>query len=673
MSSPADTFRQEATDILETLEDHLLELEADPTNRTLVDTIFRALHTIKGSGEMFGFSMLARFVHHFENAYDLVRSDKAEVTPDLINISLSSRDHISALLDATDGPAAEAVFNAPEGQELLKRIGAFTSGDGAVAEAPSAEEEENPAEVPTSMLTYEIHFKPEATAIRNGMRPDLVIEELAQLGSCTSQIIGNDVPTLEDVDPVECYIAWRIELTTEATREQIEDIFLFFDEGIVEISAPEPSADGPSEEEAPATEAAEPETKDAASEKTAPRKAAPSAASRAPAAAKVDSVKVQAHRLDDLMDQLGELVIAQARLNRISERLGEQALAGAAEEIERLVTGMRDATLSIRMLPIGGVFSSFRRVVRDLAAELGKNVSLVTEGGDTELDKTIIDRLSEPLVHIIRNSADHGIESAEDRAAAGKPEQATLHMSARQTGGEVLISVSDDGGGLKTEVIRKRGIERGLISEEDEPSDDAIHQLIFAPGFSTAATVSSVSGRGVGMDAVRNFIEELRGAVEVKSERGVGTTVTLRMPLTLAIIDGLLVRVGDGNFVIPLASVEECVELSADEASNDRQRSIINIRNELVPFLKLNEIFGLSDEESTPNRIVIVNADGRRVGLLLNDIIGQHQTVIKSLSVYHRNVEGLAGCTILGDGSVALIIDPLALVKGYSSQNREAA
>ena len=352
--------------------------------------------------------------------------------------------------------------------------------------------------------------------------------------------------------------------------------------------------------------------------------------------------------------------------------MGETALASAAEEIERLVTGMRDATLSIRMLPIGGVFGKFRRVVRDLAGELDKDVKLVTEGGETELDKNIIDRLSEPLVHIIRNSVDHGIESKAERASAGKTTEATLRMVARQTGGEVHISVTDDGGGLKTEKIRARALERGLIDEGSDHSEDAINQLIFAPGFSTAESVSSVSGRGVGMDAVRDFIEDLRGAVDVKSEAGVGTTVTLRLPLTLAIIDGLLVRVGNGNFVIPLASVEECVELSDEEANHDRQRSIMTIRDELVPFLKLGNIFGFAGDDLV-TRVVIVNADGRRVGLMVDDVIGQHQTVIKSLSGFHRNVEGLAGCTILGDGSVALIIDAAALVKGHGNLLREAA
>ena len=661
MSNPADTFRQEATDLLDSLEENLLELESDAENRQKIDVVFRALHTIKGSGEMFGFSELAKFVHHLENAYELVRSGDAKVTQDLIDVSLASQDHIAALLDAgQDDTIVSELVASDEHTTLLERIGGLSNVG--VGEAASAEDSGN-ATGSNGMVEYRIVFKPEPSALRNGMRPDLISTELEQLGECTSKVIADMVPPLEELDAGACYLSWEMTLTSDCGREKVDEIFLFFDDGDIQID--ETPFDIP--EDAQAHEAPLVDKEAAATGKSKPSK------KQTDSSPKVESVRVQAHRLDELMDQLGELVIAQARLNRIADRVGDQALGSATEEIERLVTGMRDATLSIRMLPIAGVFGKFRRVVRDLATELGKNVNLTTEGGETELDKNIIDRLSDPLVHIIRNAVDHGIEDSAARKAAGKPAEATVNMIARQSGGEVHIEVRDDGGGLKTDIIRKRALERGLIEPDVEYSDEAINQLIFAPGFSTAATISSVSGRGVGMDAVRNFIEDLRGAVEVKSEPGKGASVTLRLPLTLAIIDGLLVRIGNGEFVLPLASVEECVELSDDESKNDRQRSIINIRNELVPYLNLGEIFNFNRDGEPLNRVVIVNADGRRIGLMVDDVIGQHQTVIKSLSSYHRNVEGLAGCTILGDGSVALIIDPSALIKSFSSATREAA
>ncbi|MFK7944983.1 MAG: chemotaxis protein CheA [Paracoccaceae bacterium] len=669
MSNPADTFRQEASDILESLEENLLELEDDPENRPMIDTVFRALHTIKGSGEMFGFSALAKFVHHLENAFESVRAGSTTVTQELIDISLGSRDHISALLEAGQDEAASAQLTASQiHTDLLGRIEIYNGTGATVSDAaPESATADKPEAA--GMHVFNIFFRPEPSALRNGMRPDLVVHELSELGECTATVVSDQVPALEEMDATASYLAWRFRLETNESRDRVDQIFLFFDDGEIEFTEETVIAEQLDEHEETAmdvpgkTEASPPPGENA---KAAARPA------KASSSAGQESVRVQAYRLDELMDQLGELVIAQARLNRISERVGEGALASAAEEIERLVTGMRDATLSIRMLPIGGVFGKFRRVVRDLASELGKSVTLITEGGETELDKNIIDRLSEPLVHIIRNSMDHGIEDESARLAAGKTAEASLRMVARQTGGEVHISVHDDGGGLNTDKIREKAIERGLIESDSEMSDDAINQLIFAPGFSTADQVSSVSGRGVGMDAVRNFIEDLRGAVEVRSERGKGTGVTLRLPLTLAIIDGLLVRVSDGNFVLPLASVEECVELTTDEINSDRQRSIINIREELVPFINLGEVFNF-DKDEQRNRIVIVNADGRRVGLMVDDVIGQHQTVIKSLSAFHRGVEGLAGCTILGDGSVALIIDPAALVKSFGTQTREAA
>ncbi|MEM1160680.1 MAG: chemotaxis protein CheA [Pseudomonadota bacterium] len=662
MSNPSDTFREEASDILESLEQHLLELEADPTGRELVDTVFRALHTIKGSGEMFGYSVLAGFVHKFENAFDMVRSGKSVVTEQLIDISLRSRDHIAALLDAGLDEAATSALAASETHiKLMGEIEQLTSEDGAPAPAAAAEEKK---EEPTGPGEYLIKFKPDGGALRNGMRPDLLIDELRELGECEAHVIYDDVPPIEDMDPSESYLAWEIQLTTSETEEKINDLFLFFDDGDISVERQDTPEEQAPAEEAPGGTPAKP----AAAKPAQKEEGGDSSGSSASA----ESVRVQAHRLDELMDQLGELVIAQARLNRIAERLTDSVLTGAAEEIERLVTGMRDATLSIRMLPISGVFSKFRRVVRDLSTELNKNVKMVAVGGDTELDKNIIDRLSEPLVHIIRNSIDHGIENADERGESGKSPAATVTLMARQTGGEVHISVNDDGKGLNTEAIRKRAIERGLIEEGVEHSEESIHQLIFAPGFSTAEKLSSISGRGVGMDAVRNFVEDLRGAVDVSSKTGEGTTITLRLPLTLAIIDGLLVRVGDGDFVIPLASVEECVELSEQEAQQEERRSLITIRDELIPVLRLGRLFQFTTDESA-SRAVIVNADGRRVGLIVDDVIGQHQTVIKSLSAYHRAVEGLAGCTILGDGSVALIIDPAALVKSRESRRREAA
>ena len=669
-SLPVQTFMQEAAETLEALEARLLELETDPANAELVDAVFRCLHTLKGSGEMFGFTALARFTHVFESAYDAVRASRARVSPELIEISFRAQDHIQRLIEiGTDEAENARMEAAPEGAALLAEIEALTGAAG-----PQAPDTPAPPAADTRARVVHLRFAPEPSAFRNGLRPDLLVVELETLGTCEIQASAEAVPPLEELDAAACHLAWEGTLETAASRAQIEDVFLFADDGALTLTDPGDGAaasglDCADAPEPPASPAPDPQPPAAAERRGGESDARPPGAATAG-----DSVRVRSQRLDELMDQIGELVIAQARLAGLAERLADPALSATAEEIERLITGLRDSTLSIRMLPIGSVFGKFRRVVRDLSAELGKSVTLVTEGEDTELDKNVIDKLSEPLVHIIRNSVDHGIETAEARAEAGKPPEARVTMAARQAGGDVLVTISDDGGGLRTRKIRERAVDRGLIAADDDLSDKQINQLIFAPGFSTAQGVSSVSGRGVGMDAVKSVISDLGGAVEIDSAPGRGTEITLRLPLTLAIIEGLLVRVSDQPFVIPLAAVDECVERSRHETRTDGGRAILTIRDELVPFIDLETLFALdATDGGTARRIVVARTDRRRVGLVVSEIVGQHQTVIKPLSPYHRDIDGLAGGTILGDGTVALILDPGALVRGLGAGITEAA
>jgi two-component system chemotaxis sensor kinase CheA len=650
MNNPADTFIQEATDILEGLEAILLELEAEPGSANSVDAVFRALHTLKGSGAMFGFDALARFTHHFENAYDRIREGKAVVTPELIQLSLASRDHIERMISAGPG-AADDPASAALVIEIEKLSEDESEAVGAAASPHSRAQER-----------FVIRLIPDALALRNGTRFDLLLEELCDLGDATVTCHDDKVPPLREFDPSVCYLWWMITLETTKGRDAIDEVFIFASDCEIEIETQ--------------VRDLEPTPVSALLAPVATAPLAPSPAAKdaiRTATPKPDSVRVQSQRLDELMNQLGELVIAQARLNRIAAEIGDPALGGTAEEIEYLVTGLRDSILSIRMLPIDPVFTKFRRVVRDLSSELGKAVTLETRGGETEVDKNVIDSLTEPLVHIIRNSIDHGVELPEVRRAAGKPEQASVMLRARQSGGKVLISITDDGAGLDAEAIRARAVERGLLAPDAEMTEAQLYGLIFEPGFSTAKTLSSVSGRGVGMDAVRRVIEDLRGSVDVRSQKGVGTEVTLCLPLTLAIIDGLLVKVGGGPFVLPLSSVEECVELPPADDLRASGRSILRIRDELVPFLSLDKLFGFERRESSDRRVVITSVEGRRMGLVVDEVIGQYQTVIKPLSVYHRNIEGLAGSTILGDGSVALILDASAVVRRAIQAQRVAA
>jgi len=374
------------------------------------------------------------------------------------------------------------------------------------------------------------------------------------------------------------------------------------------------------------------------------------------------TVRVQAERLDELMDRVGELVIAQARLSQIAHSGNDLAIKAIAEEIERLASGLRDSTMGVRMVPMGSLFARFRRLVHDLSRDLGKPVDFVTVGEDTEMDKTMIERLADPLVHLIRNAIDHGIESAEDRAKTSKSATGRIELAARYVGAQVLVTVQDDGAGLNTARIRAKAEENGLIPPGANLSEHEIHQFLFHPGFSTAKTISALSGRGVGMDVVKRTIEAMRGTIDLTTIPGHGSSVTLRLPLTLAIIDGLLIRVGEGRYIIPLSAVEECIELTAADEARAKGRSFLNVRGDLVPFLRLRDLFD-SEGQADPHQKVIVTSIGdTRVGLVVDQIIGSHQTVIKSLSKLHADVTMFSGATILGDGSAALILDVAQLV-----------
>lgn|GEM_PF-2544746 len=371
---------------------------------------------------------------------------------------------------------------------------------------------------------------------------------------------------------------------------------------------------------------------------------------------------VPAERLDELMDRVGELVIAQSRLSQLASSSVDIPLRSVSEDIERLSNELRDTMMMLRMVPITQLFGRFRRLIHDLARETGKVIDLVTEGESTEVDKTVIERLADPLVHLVRNSVDHGLEPPADRRALGKPEAGRITLSAQQAGGEVIITITDDGRGIDRQKVRAKAEANGLIQPGEPLSDQELLQLIFQPGFSTAAKVTNLSGRGVGMDVVKKSVEDLRGSIDVHSESGAGSTISLRIPLTLAIIDGLLVRVGSGHYVIPLSSVEECLELSLDEDLRSRGRSFISLRDSLVPFIRLREIFDTGTQPELHQKVVVVSAGTERVGLVVDQIIGDHQTVIKSMSRLHHGIESFSGATILGDGNLALILDVVHLV-----------
>ncbi len=639
-------FVQEAQDILAELEEGILGLETNRDQAT-VDAIFRGLHTVKGSGSMFGYTRLAEFTHHFENAFELVRSGQLDIDKTLIDLSLAARDRMVTFLElGGDCDDADALLNAPETQALKSQIQALT-GEGPQGQA-AASGQGAPVQ-PQEERHYEITFCPHPEAIRNGMRPDLLLNELAELGETQVTFSAPDLPDLATLEPTEAHLIWHITLCSDKGLEAVQDVFIFADDADLDIA----ETDAPRDLAETTAEEARPDTPEAAPTQ---------------AVARQESIRIASSKLDGMMDSIGELVIAQARLDAVAEAVSNPTLNTVVEEVGRLVLGLRDATLAIRMLPIETVFGKFRRVVRDLSSELGKDVRLITSGGETEVDKNVIDRLGDPLVHMIRNAIDHGIEDAQTRQAAGKPAQGKVRLSARQEGGEILISIEDNGGGLDVDAIRKRAVDRGIISAEDDPSDRDLHAMIFEPGFSTAQTVSKVSGRGVGMDAVRSTINALGGNIDILTQKGLGTRITLRLPVTMAIIDGLRVRLAQSVFVVPLSSVEECVEMDERETRRTSGRTVLQIREHVVPYLDLADLFQMPSRAEERRRVVVVRVDGQRVGLVVDDILGQGQTVIKSLSPYHRNLPGLGGATILSDGRVSLILDVATLVRWAQSR-----
>ncbi len=679
---PIEVFRQEASELFETLEGALLDLCERPDDRELVDSAFRALHTIKGSGAMFGFDKVAAFTHEFETAFELVRKGEIRPTQDLISVALAAKDFIRALIEAPD--STDAII----GDAILDDLRQFVTPGVAAAE-PTANEGV-PAAKPSSHAGWRLYLEFDSHILCNGSNPLDLLDDLCKLGSCFAVPVIDGIPLLDELEPEYCYLKWDVTLHSDCDKAAIDDVFMFVQDEMkltlapfaaaAELPAPEPMLPAEPAETPPAepvyAQRPEPSAKESTKQSTVPGDARRDEPKRSEERG-IATFRVQAERLDELMDRVGELVIAQARLTQLASAGSDLSIKIIAEEIERLAASLRDTTMGARMVPIGSLFGRFRRLVHDLSRDLAKPVEFVTAGEDTELDKTMIECLADPRVHLIRNAVDHGIEDNATRAAAGKTEKACIELHAVHSGAQVLVTVKDNGGGLNTARIRAKAEEQGLIAPGAALSDNEIHQFLFHPGFSTAQTISALSGRGVVMDVVKRTIENMRGTIDLTTRPGQGTTVTLRLPLTLAIIEGLLIRVGEGRYIIPLSAVEECVELTAED-QRSRGRSFLNVRGNLVPFLLLRDILQMPGSPDPHQKTIIISTGETRVGLVADQIIGNHQTVIKSLSKLHSDVTIFSGATILGDGSAALILDVaqlvvLAQVQSEKQQINEAA
>ena len=696
IDSLAATFREEAPEILAELETSLLELNTAPEHTELIDRIFRALHTIKGSGGMAGFTEVAAFAHEVETIFVEVRSGQVAVTPELINLTLQACDQLKQLIEATGSARKKNRSNV---DNIVNALRLLHSAPLPVIPAEAAQEGEAQPLPGDDAVTYRIRLQLPPDIFAQGINPLYLLRELKQLGECQVVAQVEAIPELEEFDAETCYLSWDIILTTNQGRNAIEDVFIFVSDRcqlqieVVEAAWLESSDDrrlgeilmerGDLSMPDLLTVLAEHkkigeillEKKLAtAGEITAALVEQDQVKSQREARLgreALHSIRVKSEKLDTLVNLIGELVTVQARLSQIAGSAESADLLTVAEEMERLTWDLRDQVLTIRMLPIGATFNRFKRLVHDLSQELGKNVQIVTAGAETELDKTVIERLSDPLMHLIRNAVDHGVEAPEGRRQQGKAESGTIWLSAAHVGASVVVVVRDDGRGIDRAAVRRRAESAGLLAPGAEISDRDLLRLILAPGFSTADTVTELSGRGVGMDVVKRAIDALRGELEISSKAGEGTTFTIKLPLTLAIIDGLLVQLGVESYIFPLASVVECLELQHRQTAASA-RNIVNVRDKIVPFVRLRDEFSVAGLPPEIEQVVVANIGGEQLGFVVDTVIGEHQTVIKNLGSLYQGVKGISGATILGDGRVALILDPPALQQLALTRERAA-
>jgi two-component system chemotaxis sensor kinase CheA len=722
MDELTSTFVNESRDQLIAMEDGLLRLEQNPDDADNLKAIFRAAHTIKGGSGVVECHFIEAFTHKVENVLDKLRNGEIPVSGELSTVMLECCDHIGALLDvlAAGRPQPDTEVQA-RGDALLAMLSEQFLGGMRATDVNGAPNDELPVEqssdlessgggvVNTDAWHISIRFGP--GVLRNGMDPLSFLQYLSSLGEIIAiTTLADGMPAATEMDPECCYLGFEIHFQTRASKAQIEQVFEFVrDDCALRILPPHSKISeyielinalpedpmrlgeilvrsgaltqaeldaGLSLQARSATTAAAGDAPQQmpigdilVEQKVVHRELVDAAASRQSVVAEKKAVearmvRIHADKLDQLIDLVGEMVIAGAGANLLAQRSGQSDLMESTSILLRLVEDIRDSALQLRMVQIGDTFNRFNRVVRDSSREMGKSIDLVITGGETELDKSVVEKLGDPLMHLVRNAIDHGIEAAALRAERGKPENGTVQLNAYHDSGSIVIEVIDDGGGLPRDKIRAKAIDKGLIDASTTLSDQEITNLIFEAGFSTADQVTNISGRGVGMDVVRRNIQSLRGSVEVASIEGEGSTFTIRLPLTLAIIDGFLTGVGRASYVVPLDSVVECIEL----ADVPGERNYLNLRGEVLPFVRLRELFDIGGEVPSRQNVVIVQYAGHKAGLVVDTLLGEFQTVIKPLGALFKHLRGIGGSTILGTGEVALIVDVPALVERASAR-----
>ena len=690
------TYFEECAELLASAEETLSRLQDGSGTVEDLNAVFRCVHSIKGGAGAFSFDDLVHFAHVFETAMDALRSGRAELSPQLAELLVRGNDVLGDFVRA----AQEGVSLASDhGADILTQLAAITEGGPvaplpAKAAAPKAAPPAPPPAVASAFKCYKIVFQPTLAMLRTGNDPLLMIRELAALGDLDVAVDRSHMPSLTEMDPLAAYLSWTFTLTTDKDRQAIADVFEFVDGDTATITieeiqgaeegegwglfAPLPTA-------APAAGASQagdvegdgwglfapqsaPAAEQPAKPASVPATAAPTPAAAAGGQVHTTSIRVDLDKVDRLVNMVGELVITQAML-------GQQAIGFSVESHPELIQGLQElshhtrelqeSVMAIRAQPVKALFSKAPRLVRDLSSKLGKQARLVMSGENTEVDKTVIEQLSDPLTHLIRNALDHGLETPEERMAVGKSTEGTIHLAAEHRSGRIIIEISDDGRGIDRKRVLEKAIDKGLVERGQQLTDEQVDMLIFAPGFSTASEVSDVSGRGVGMDVVRKNIQDVGGRVVVQSTPGAGSRFILSLPLTLAVMDGMLVAIGGQRYVLPLTNIVESLRPAAHQARFLVDvGDVLTLRGEYIRLIPLHRLFGIGNAITDPTRglvVVVETEGGDRVGLLVDELLGQQQVVIKSLDANFRPVEGISAATILGDGRVALILDVGAL------------
>ncbi|WP_341325959.1 chemotaxis protein CheA [Methylotuvimicrobium sp. KM2] len=664
-------FFEESFEGLDIMESGLLNLDMGDVDAETINTIFRAAHSIKGGSGTFGFSAIADFTHAMETLLDEMRDGRRKVTQPAINVLLGSVDCLREMLTAIQD---EKTLDQEKVTEHKKALDTELNGADKTA---SPLEQPQPIVINNDNAGWRIAFSPHADLLKTGNDPVRMFRELAELGEIDITVDLQGVPGLYELDPEECHLSWQITVHGNIPRSEIDDIFDWVEEhcdlAVQNIEqttqASSPAFDAPPQsaaiETTPPSSATNPPIVSESGQNEKINADKPSNAGKSSASIRVDTAKI-----DTLINMVGELVITQSMLSLIGEHFDlnklDQLKNGLAQ-LERHTRELQESVMNIRMLPISFVFSRFPRLVHDLSSKLGKKIELQLIGEHTEVDKTVVELISDPLVHLVRNSLDHGIETPDERIAAGKQETGTVTLEAYHRGGNIVIEVSDDGRGLDKDKLRAKALEKGLIQDDAVLSDKQTYELIFMPGFSTAEQLTDVSGRGVGMDVVRRNIQSLGGNIDIVSQLGKGSTMAIYLPLTLAILDGQSVAVGDETYIIPLGSIIESINVTERMINRVAGKGeTFRLRQEYLPIVRMHEIFSVPNAKATKlteGLLVVVEGQGIRCGLFVDDLLTQQQVVVKSLEANYRQVEGISGATILGDGSVALILDIPGLVR----------